>query len=236
MNEKVFLPGAGEQIELTLKKLDLDNARILVVGSFSEELAVLFAEKFNSSVNIIVEDTQSFLNTNLIVGSNGRIITSIMNFDLTDFDKSVFDLVYAQASISNDRRNKIVKEINRILKPGGYFSVGEVIKLKNEVPQFVDDIFSGSLLEPLFTDEISKYYTNRRFSVIEEVDLSSTLEEYYVNSADRLYDAVKLLKDNEKSYHKKLLNKVSHETNAYLKLGADKFIGFKYLLLQKGEV
>lgn len=236
MNEKIFLPGAGEQLELTLKKLNLNNARILVVGSFSEQIAVSLAEVFNSSVNIIVEDTQSFLNTNLIVGSNGRIMTSIMNFDLTDFDKSVFDFVYAQASISNDRRNKIVKEINRILKPGGYFSVGEVVKLKNDVPPFVNDIFNGSLLEPLFTDDITKYYTSRKFSIVDEADLSSTLEQYYINSADKLNDAMMLLKDNEKSYYKKLLNKVSHETNAYLKLGADKFIGFKYLLLKKGEV
>jgi len=236
MNEKIFLPGAGKQIEFTLKKLSLDNSRILVIGSFSEQIAISLAEEFNSSVNIIVEDTQSLLNSNLVVGSNGKIITSIMNFDLTDFDKHMFDLVYAQASISNDRRNKIVKEINRILKPGGYLSVGEVIKLKNEVPPFVNDIFSGSLLEPLFADDISKYYTSRKFSVIEEEDLSSTLAQYYMNSADKLDDALMLLKENEKSYYKKLLNKVSHETNAYLKLGADKFIGFKYLLLQKGEV
>ncbi len=235
MNEKIFLPGAGKQIELTLKKLNLDNARILVMGSFSEQIAISLTGKFNSSVNIIVEDTQSFLNSNLVVGSMGNIITSIMNFDLTDFDKSVFDLVYAQASVSNDRRNKIVKEINRILKPGGYFSVGEVVKLKNEIPPFVNDIFNGSLLEPLFVDDVSKYYTGRKFTVIEEEDLSSTLEQYYINSADKLDDAIMLLKENEKSYYKKLLNKVSHETNAYLKLGADKFIGFKYLLLQKGE-
>jgi DNA-directed RNA polymerase subunit N (RpoN/RPB10) len=40
------------------------------------------------------------------------------------------------------------------------------------------------------------------------------------------------LSGQEKSYYKKLLNKISHESNAYLKLGADKYIGFKMLILK----
>jgi hypothetical protein len=42
------------------------------------------------------------------------------------------------------------------------------------------------------------------------------------------------LTQQEKSYYKKLLHKISHESNAYLNLGADKYIGFIALLLQKG--
>lgn len=234
MNQKVFLPGSGKQLELTLNKAELNNPAILIAGSFSGTIAVQFKEKFNSEVSIIVEDTESFLNTNLILPPNSNIKTSIMSYDITDFDAASFDLVYAQASISNDRRNKIVKEFKRILKPGGYFSVGEIVKLKEEIPPFVDNIFSGSQLEPLFTEEIAGYYSKRNFNVLEEVDLTETLIEYYKTSADKLYDAKMELSENEKKYNKKLLNKISHETNAYLKLGAEKFIGFKYLLLQKG--
>ena len=41
------------------------------------------------------------------------------------------------------------------------------------------------------------------------------------------------LTDKEKSFYKKLLSKISHESNAYLKLGADRYIGFKMLILKK---
>ena len=40
----------------------------------------------------------------------------MMDFDNTDFNAEEFDLVYAQASISLLNRNKIVKEIKRILE------------------------------------------------------------------------------------------------------------------------
>ena len=43
------------------------------------------------------------------------------------------------------------------------------------------------------------------------------------------------LPENEKSYYKKLLNQISHESNVYLKLGGDKYLGFYALILQKGE-
>jgi glycine/sarcosine/dimethylglycine N-methyltransferase len=235
MDEKIFLPGSGKQLEFTLKQVELVTPAILVIGSFSGNIAVRLADKYDCNVEIIVEDTESFLNTNLILSSIERVKTSVMSFSITDFDAASFDLVYAQASISNDRRNKIVKEIKRILKPGGYLSVGEIVKLKKEVPPFVDNIFSGSQMEPLFIEEIEDYYTKRNFTVVEEEDLTSTLREYYMESAGKLDEALYELSENEKKYNKKLLNKISHETNAYLKLGAEKFIGFKYLLLKKGE-
>jgi len=235
MNKKIFLPGSGRQIELTLTKKDLFTPPALVIGSFSADIALLLAENLNSSINLIVEDTDSFLNANLALNSDERIKTSIMGYDRTDFETGSFGLVYAQASISDDRRNKIVKEIKRILKPGGFFSVGEIVKLKKDIPPFVNNIFEGSTLNPLMDTGISGYYAERNFKVIEETDLTQTLKEYYMNSALKLSDAKTDLSENEKKYHKKLLNKISHETNAYLKLGADKFIGFKYLLLQKGE-
>ena len=235
MKEKILLPGSGRQIEHTLNKLNLENPAILVIGSFSGTVAIELKRKYDSPVDLIVEDTESFMNTNLILPQGCGIKTGIMSYDLTDYDKGTFDLVYAQASVSGIRRNKIIKEIIRILKPGAYFSVGEIVKLKKDVPPFVSDIFENSELDPLFADEINGYYTQRGFAITDEADFTATLKEYYRKSAVQLDDAKAQLNENEKKYYKKLLNKISHETNAYLKLGAEKFIGFKYLLLQKGE-
>ncbi len=235
MNDKIFLPGSGRQLECTLNSVKVEKPAVLVIGSFSAAAAKKLASHFGTEVNLIVDDTESFLNTNLILNPGDAVKSSFMSYELTDFDSSVFDLVYAQASISGIMRNKIVKEIKRILKPGGFLSVGEIVKLKKDIPPFVNNIFLDSELDPLFTGEINDYYTKRNFTLIEEADFTDTLKEYYRTSAARLEEARAELTENEKKYNKKLLNKISHETNAYLKLGAEKFIGFKYLLLQKGE-
>ena len=41
------------------------------------------------------------------------------------------------------------------------------------------------------------------------------------------------LSDQEKSYYKKLLRKISHESNTYLRLGGEDFTGFTALTMRK---
>jgi len=156
-----------------------------------------------------------------------------MDYDNTDFDAEEFDLVYAQASISLTNRNKIVKEIKRILKPDCTLCVSEITALTKEYPPFVKNIFDASDILPLLNNSCAEYYKEKKFSVLFEEDLSSSLTSFYENAAVALDESFEHLTDKEKSYYKKLLSKISHESNAYLKLGADKFIGFKMLILKK---
>jgi ubiquinone/menaquinone biosynthesis C-methylase UbiE len=132
-------------------------------------------------------------------------------------------------------RNKIIKELKRILKPGGFICIGEIVSLKQDIPLFVKDIFDAAGLLPLYVDELEKYYSERKLNIIFQQDFSETLSEYYIRYASQLKSAKYDLTDSEKSYYKKILNKISHESNVYLKLGGDKFIGFVSLLLQKGN-
>jgi len=43
------------------------------------------------------------------------------------------------------------------------------------------------------------------------------------------------LDTGEKSYNKRILNKISHESNAYLNLGGSLHIGFKLIMARKNE-
>jgi DNA-directed RNA polymerase subunit N (RpoN/RPB10) len=61
------------------------------------------------------------------------------------------------------------------------------------------------------------------------------LKNFYESAKQSLKDVINELSDKEKSHYKKLLNKISHESNAYLKLGADRYIGFKMIILKKSE-
>ena len=234
IKKQTLLPGLKAQLKFLRNNVSPVPENILVIGAASEWIAAELARRPDKNVNLIVGDYESLINSKLILGEESSVRTSLMDFEITDFEKESFDLVYAQASVSLTNRNKIVKEIKRILKPGGYFCVGEIVSLKKEVPAFVSDVYDSSDLLPLFIDELEKYYNERKFEIVARQNLSETLKEYYVQCSSLLKEKTDDLTDREKSYYKKLLNKVSHESNVYLKLGGDRFIGFAALLLRKG--
>ena len=229
----ILLPGLNKQISFLLNKLEVENLNILVVGSGSVQVAQTLQRKSAKSVEVIVEDYDSLMNSKLSLTEDDSIQIKLMDFERTDYDNETFDLVFAQGSISNYRRNKIVKELKRVLKTDSYFCIGEVIKLQSEVPIYVDEIFESSDINPMLRNELEKYYSERNLELLDQLDISFTLNEYYSTNEKMLRKKIVDLTENEKSYYKKLVNKISHESKAYLRHGADKFIGFEALLLKK---
>ena len=234
MTRNLFLPGTGRQIKILTENLDVSGMQVLVIGGGSEEAAAVFKKSGADKIIIIVDENDSLLTSRLILGNNPDIKVRMMEYDNTDFGDSKFDLVYAQGSVSDKRRNKIVKEVKRILRPEGYFCVGEIINLLPEVPAFVKDVWDVSGISPLDAVNAVEFYTGKNFTVCGAFDLSSTLKEFYNTGKRLLQDVLPELKDNEKSYYKKLLKRIGHESNVYLKLGGERYMGFKMLILRKG--
>lgn len=232
--EIVYLPGLKKQYQFLVSKIELSGFNILLMGGNNTAIAKMLLNKSKGKIESIVEDYESLLVTKIEFDNNTASIVKLMDFEKTDYLENTFDLVYAQGSISDSRRKKIIKEVKRILKPEGYFCIGEIITLEKDIPNFVKDIFELSGLVPLNKTDIKKYYLERNFELVNSIDLSNTLAEYYKISSEKLSESEKSLSSNEKSYYKKLLNKISHESNAYLKLGAKRYIGFMALLLKKG--
>ncbi|WP_290663763.1 methyltransferase domain-containing protein, partial [Ignavibacterium sp.] len=204
----------------------------LLIGAQSESIAEKMIDAGASSATVIVNDYESLINSRLNLSKDSKVSVKMMDFENTDFADESFDLVYAQASISLTNRNKIVKEIKRILKKDSVLCVGEITALSKQYPQFVKDIFESSDILPLYHNDCAKYYEEIKFTLLYEEDLTSSLKSYYENTANQLKQTIETLSDQEKSYYKKLLNKISHESNAYLRLGADRYIGFKMLILK----
>lgn len=232
-SQNIFLPGGFRQFRILKSKYILSEKNVLVIGSGSEKIAEKIIRSGAKSAKMIVYDYDSLMNSRLNLNGELPIIIKMMEFDNTDFNDNEFDLVYAQASISITNRNKMLKEIKRILKPDGTLCVGEITSLTKEYPSFVKNIFDDSDILPLLNDNCSSYYTERNFSVLYEEDLSSSLKSFYEKTSDALKENINRLNAKEKSYYKKLLNKINHESNAYLKLGGDKYIGFKVLIMRK---
>ncbi len=202
-----------------------------MVGAGSEKIAGKMIDAGVNSVKVIVDDFDTFMISKLNL-ENDKIEIKMMEYDATDFNDDEFDLVYSQGSISSFNRNKIIREIKRILKADGLLCVGEITTLSKDYPPFMKDIFESSDILPLLHEECSKYYCEKGFEVLDEQNLSSSLKSFYENASSELRMSLDNLNGQEKSYYKKMLNKISHESNAYLNLGADKYIGFKMLILK----
>lgn len=229
----IFLPGLDNQIRFVRRSLELKKKLTLTLGSASEEIVKLLADETGQKAELIVEDYNSLMNSRLLLEDQNNTNVRLMDFEFTDFNDEEFDLVYTQGAISNPRRNKIVKEIKRILKSDGVFCVGEVVALKEEFPPFILDIYESTDMEPLQISKIEAYYKEKNFEVISKKDLSFTLKDYYSKNLYKLKKSIYDMEENEKSYYKKLINMISHEAKAFLNQGADEFIGFYSLILKK---
>ncbi|MCW8816632.1 MAG: class I SAM-dependent methyltransferase, partial [Ignavibacteriaceae bacterium] len=158
-----------------------------------------------------------------------KIKIKMMDYAHTDFAKDHFDLIYAQSSLSVPERKEIIKEIKRILKTDGVFCTGEIVSLKEPVPAFVKDIWERGGLEPLPSSDIINYFTGKGFTIINAQDLSHTLIDFYQNIRDSVTNTSK----KEKEENKKFYSEIKHESDVFLKLGGDKYMGFTSLIMRK---
>jgi ubiquinone/menaquinone biosynthesis C-methylase UbiE len=226
----VLLPGGIEQFEHVLEQNFPQGTHALIIGPGCESIANNLL-KYYPSVNIIANDPDSVMQIRMKLKKDDKIKVKLMDYAHTDFEDGYFDLIYAQGSISVTDKKDILKEIKRILTSCGLLCAGEVVSLKEPVPAFVNNIWELSGLEPIASSGIKKYYESKGFEVLSEKDLSPTLGDLY----EKTRFAVSKASKDEKEQDKKYFSRMKHESNAYLKLGGDKYIGFKSLIMRKSN-
>ncbi len=229
----IYLPGTEKQFNHLKNNVSLEGQEILIIGSNSVKIAEMFSNSCAKTITIIVEDYDSLLSSRIMIEKGNGVNVRLMEFTNTDFINDSFDIVYTQASISTKMRNKIVKEITRVLKPEGILNVGEITSIKSSPPKFVNDIWESGNILPMNSDDIKKYYEERKFEVVDTLDLSAHLKDFYLESKKLLFDNITSLSDNEKAYYKKLLKRMSHESNAYLELGGKDYMGFTSIIVRR---
>lgn len=227
----ILLPGLEKQLSFLRNRLNLNGTKVLIMGPGTSEIVKQMLPDVNE-VEIIVEEYESMLSIKMQLYDKVDIPVKIMDFERTDYSNNSFDIVFAQASVSDARRNKIVKEVKRLTKQEGYFCVGEIVKFVKDTPNFINDLFEYSNLSPLLNSKLEEYYEFRKWEIIDKVDLSATLKKFYNENLVLLKEYIKKLSPQEKSYYKKILNQISHESNVYLKLRGDKYFGFRSLILK----
>jgi SAM-dependent methyltransferase len=233
MNEiKILLPGGGVPLKFLTKSISISPRRILVVGGMAEIISKRLHSKYKVNIEQIVENYESLLNANIILDYEENVIVKLMDFERTDYESDYFDMIYSQGSISGFNRKKIVKELKRILKPGGVFAVTEIVKKEENLPGVMNNLLESAGLNPLLESEAEKYYEDRNFTVIAEKSLPDAMKDYYQAIRNIFGDVEEELSDSEKSYYKKIIHRISHEGNVFLKYGGDRYISLKVLIMK----
>ena len=231
----IFLPGTDKQADFFLNTAENKGGKVVIIGPGTNEIAQKMVLTEPEKIIIIVEDYDSLITMRYRLEKQGfkNIEVRMMDYEHTDFLNNSIDIVYAQASVSTRKRNKIIREIKKILKAGGVFCTGELTKLKEDVPVFIQELWQASDLLLLPDKELNEYYEGRGFEILDKKNLSFTLKEFYEQSEKMLSKETGDFSEQEKSYHKKLLKKISHESNAYLNLGGRDYMGFTALIMRK---
>ncbi len=229
----ILLPGGAKQLKQLKENAEYNFDKILVAGESSEQLAKMLAEDNDCVVDLIVEDYNALLEAKLTLDGFEKVIPKIMEFERTDFQGDTFDLIFAQASFSRENRKNIIKEMKRILKPGGVLSVGEIALKTKSPPQMINDLLMWAGIEPLAVNEIEKYYAERGFEILKSEVFENELKNYY-EKIHKIFEQRKDdLSENEKSFYKKLINRIRHEANVFLKFGGEKFLTFYSFVAKK---
>jgi ubiquinone/menaquinone biosynthesis C-methylase UbiE len=228
----IFLPGTDKQIKYFLKENNPEGKTILITGSGTAPIARKFAEMNPAGVQVIAENDYEIVDLRLAL-KELKIPAKLMDFKRTDYRDNTFDIIYSQAALSTSMRRKIFRELKRILKEEGVICTGEIVSLSEEAPQFMKDIWETSGIAPLTENQLEDFFRGEGFKIKDKTDLSYAMEEFYQNSRTKLSEFLITGSDEEKRYYKKLLNKISHESNVFLRLGGNKHMAFQCFILEK---
>ena len=237
MNEKknttVLLPGLGAQFLFLQNQTDIPDKKILIIGSGCLPVAEKMIAAGASKVEIIIDDEELMFIDRLQQPESDLIRIRYMDYTNTDFRDTGFDIIYAQASVSTKKHSKILKEIQNLLNPGGIICMGEVVKLEEETPTSINDVWERSNLQPLSIENLREIYEKSGYEILEQKDLSYTLVLVYEQNKQEMEKKLNLMSDEELRAYKKDISRYKHEANMYLRLGGDKYTGYVVFILRK---
>ncbi len=75
MNQ-ILLPGSNKQINFLLDRITLDGLNLLVIGSQSVDIAKTLADKASMDVELIVEDYETLMISNLELDKKKMLISN----------------------------------------------------------------------------------------------------------------------------------------------------------------
>lgn len=212
---------------------DLSKTTLLILGSGFTMLLPLFEKVGFGSIHAACDDNEEIFGYKANTPKEKQVPVLFVDYASLDHKPESFDFVFCQATLASGYRNKLIKEIKRILKPGGLLITSEVICAKKPAPTFLNDILSGSGQDPLYSDEFESYYTSRKFELLNSADFTDELDEFYITWYKKLENSLKSASSEKRQEIRKEFAGEKHEITTMVKGGALKFLEFKTRILRK---
>jgi SAM-dependent methyltransferase len=232
--KEIFLPGGSRQFKQLRDRFDFRGKRAAIFGA-ATGAAERFVNRGVAEATVFVETNEELVEARFALATVARVEVRLASFTATTLEDGAFDVAYAQASIGDDRREEILKEIRRLLGDDGVLSVGDVVALREDAPPFVADLWKRAGLRPLPHNGFVTFFAERGFEKI-DVDFSGDgLANYYRRSRVQLAEFRKTADPDEAKSHKKLVARAKREADAFLDHGGDKFATFASGVFKKSS-
>ncbi|CCQ75066.1 methyltransferase domain-containing protein [Magnetospira sp. QH-2] len=231
----------AEASRLTVEKMAAvaapitDATKILDVGAGYGGAARFLAKRFGCQVDCLnISQTQNATNRRLTEdqGLADRITVVHGSFEDIPEEDGKFDLVWSQdAILHSGRRQRVLEEVTRVLKPGGRFVFTD--------PMQADDCPEGVLqavYDRIHLENLGSFAAYREMAghvgleVVETLDRSAQLRNHYHRVGERLAaDYDRMASVSSKDYLDRMLKGLTHWVEA-----ADKgFLAWGILHMRK---
>lgn len=232
-NKSPFLPGGSAPIRFFLNEVQPHEGSLLILGNGFTEIVPHFLNTGFSPIHAASDDNTEIFGFKANTPKDQQVPALYVEYTSLDHKTESFDFVFCQATLTLGVRNKLVKEIKRVLKPGGHLITTEILCNKKPAPTFLNDIWADSGQDPLFTDDFEPYYTSRNFEVVKTADFTDELDEFYIKSFKMLESNLKSVSAEQRQKIRKEFAGEKHEITSLVKGGALKYMNLKTMILKK---
>jgi ubiquinone/menaquinone biosynthesis C-methylase UbiE len=156
----------------------------------------------------------------------------VMDAHQLDFPDASMDVVISEGVISGLNVNTVLKEIARVLKPGGMFGMSDAMWKRENVPLFVLEAWGGQGASIQIIEKKIALLKQLGFDIRYTKDISSELDDYYLpfkkiieRSTQKRFKGVEQYKD--------LLIQYKHEIDVYFRMGGKKWMGYCVIVGKK---
>lgn len=165
--------------------------RILILGSGFGNTARYIAEKFSSKIDIINPDKfQNQKNEQLTEEAGLADIITIHkgNFQHLPFEGETFEIVLSQDSFSHKaKKNKIFRELKRVLKTSGRFIFTSYLSQKNITEEELSDLSKKTQLKDLGSTKMYNRLVRRvRLESVYNREFPDSLKNHSLNILKKL--------------------------------------------------
>lgn len=214
------------------------NTNILNLGTSYGAAARFLAEKYQCKIECLsFSDQANEYNEQLTKKAELEDHINIQkgNYEQLPFARETFDIAWSQdAFFHNKQREKVFREVARVLKPEGRFIFTEVLKSQDCPDSVLEDIEAVVPVGHLFS--IREYRRIARKADLEQVfvrEMPDQLVQHYSKVIDSANEQLKKLSKKE---DKELLQHMIDTWNLYVENGEKGYLNWGILQFQKRNI